>query len=224
MFALHLSRFLGGYPPPPILQKMNALVHQGPYYRMFYHLYWFVVLVFLAPIIGMILPFLFFVEILQLVLRTNRADRSIEPRKVPESGPPTRYGVVVTGCDSGIGKELALCLAAEGFIVFAGCLQNESHDAFAGMDSSIRPLLVDVTCDEQVDACAASVTEWLADAVENEEERVLHSVVNNAGVGIPGYCDWLDMKDYETCMNGEFSGLVGKSCARVEISMTFHRP
>lgn len=199
MLALHLSRFLGGTPPPVILQKMNALVHREPYDKITYYFYWIVVLVLVAPVIGMALPFMLLSEILFRIIWT---DRFIEPRKALVSGPPMQYGVVITGCDSGIGRELALCLATEGFVVFAGCLQNESLDAFSGMDSSIRPLLVDVTCDRQVQACADAVAEWLRGAGSNGEKRVLHSLVNNAGVGIPGYCDWLDVKDYEHCMNG----------------------
>ena len=217
MLALHLSSFLTGTPPPEIFQKINSLVHQEPYDRIVYTAYWFLVLVFLAPLVGIGLPLMLLWE---LVSRVIVKDRCIEPagNDAPmSSGIPMRYAVVISGCDSGIGKELALCLAAEGFIVFAGCLQKESLHAFSGMASSIRPLLVDVTCEEHIVAFSSTVADWLQEGGSNRERRVLHSLVNNAGVGISGYCDWLDIKDYEHCMNGEFTILTeciseNKSC------------
>ena len=208
MLALHLSSFLAGTPPADILQNINSIMHREPYDRIMYTAYWFLVLVFLAPVIGMALPFMLLWEYL---FRVITKDRFIEPAGNEgrvSSGLSTKYAVVISGCDSGIGKELALCLAAEGFVVFAGCLQKESLRAFSGMASSIHPVLVDVTCDEHALSFSRSVSEWLQGGGSNKERRVLHSLVNNAGVGIAGYCDWLDVKDYEYCMNGEFTVLI----------------
>ncbi len=163
---------------------------------------------FLAPVVGMALPFMFLWEHL---VRMVTKDRFIEPvgsEGRVSSGISMKYAVVISGCDSGIGKELALCLAAEGFVVFAGCLQKESLHGFSGMASSIHPVLVDVTCEEHVVSFSRRVAEWLQGGGSNKERRVLHSLVNNAGVGIAGYCDWLDVKDYEYCMNGEFTVLI----------------
>jgi len=222
MLALHLSRFLPGTPPSETLQKINAFVHEEYYDRIVYCIYWFMVLLFGIPIVGMALPFIMFYELLFCWLVK---DRFIEPGNDKEesviSSPTTakttttttmkKYVVVITGCDSGIGKELALRLAGEGFVVFAGCLQKESFNDLSGVgiSTSIYPYLVDVTKDEPVNAFAEAVLEWMkggggeGNNNKKEEIRVLHSLINNAGVGILGYCDWLDLKDYEKCMDGK---------------------
>jgi NAD(P)-dependent dehydrogenase (short-subunit alcohol dehydrogenase family) len=78
-------------------------------------------------------------------------------------------------------------------------------DHFNGMGSSIHPVVVDVTNNEQVQSCSQVVKKWLDDD-SNSEKRYLHALVNNAGVGVVGYVDWLDLSDFECCMNGEFGG------------------
>lgn len=193
MLALHLSRFLNGSSPPSFLQRANALAHQEPFDRIFYGIYWSFVLIFLAPIVGMVVLVM---NILESIFYVNTKDQTVDPKKTNQM----EYGIVITGCDTGIGKELAVCLATEGFTVFAGCLHEESLSAFSGIDL-IHPLVVDVTSEKEVQACADAVDEWIGE--KNESTRVLHSLLNNAGVGIPGYCDWLDVKDYEICMDGE---------------------
>lgn len=205
MFTLHLSRFVKG-PPSQALQQLNAWIHQEPYDGVAYCLYWFFLLGFFAPLIAMTLPFMLCYELsCQQFLKEKRI---IQPKQ-PATGSKnfeTQLAVVVTGCDSGIGKEMALCLASEGFIVFAGCLKEDSFDHFNGMGygiASIHPLLVDVTNNEQVQAFSQTVKKWLDDENANEK-RYLHAVLNNAGVGLVGYIDWLDLSDFEFCMNGEF--------------------
>ena len=61
--------------------------------------------------------------------------------------------------------------------------------------------MLDVTDPRQVDSCRDVVQTWLKNT--GVGKRSLHAVVNNAGVGIAGYFDWLDVSDYESCMNGE---------------------
>ncbi len=204
MFTLHLSRFLSGRPPAPILQEANVWAHREPYDSVIYCMYWFFVLGFGAPLVAMfLLPLMLLFETAQRNLTTNR---QVKARQVTQdSGVPgtTQLAVVITGCDSGIGKELALCLASEGFVVFAGCLKRDSFDHFKGTGtSSIHPVILDVTCDDQVKAFQATVQEWLSDGTV-KEKRHLHALVNNAGVGAAGYFDWLELSDYEYCMNSE---------------------
>jgi len=199
MFALHLSRFFKG-PPGPILQEINAWIHREPYDGVAHCLYWFFMLGFICPVIGMTLPWMLLYEMARQRFSKNR---HIQPKQFSEDGgPSTQLSVVVTGCDSGIGKELALCLASEGFVVFAGCLRKESFTHFSGVGSSILPVVLDVTSDEDVAACFNEVQKWL-DGGGASGKRYLHAVVNNAGVGIPGYFDWQSLSDYEHCMNGE---------------------
>jgi hypothetical protein len=116
--------------------------------------------------------------------------------------PAKHLAVVITGCDSGFGRELALRAADAGYTVFAGCLTPESSWPGA-VSPRLVPLPMDVTSDVQVQEVIHVVEKWL---VEEEDDgthhRVLHALVNNAGVGVPGLIDWLDMKTFEVCMNG----------------------
>lgn len=198
MFTLHLSRFLSG-PPHPFLQKLNSWVHREPYNSVTHCLYWFFVLIFISPLVGMALPWMLFYE---MAMQIFAKSRHIKPKTYFKDGCPCQLAVVITGCDSGIGKELAFSLASEGFVVFAGCLEEASFSQFNGMESTIHPIALDVCSAKQVEYCHHFVQKWLADG-EPKEKRYLHALINNAGVGAPGYFDWVGLTDFEMCMNGE---------------------
>jgi hypothetical protein len=203
MLTGHVSRFLSG-PPGPELQKLNALLHQEPYSSIAYCFYWSVVLLCGAPIAGISLMWIFCYEMSRHYVWQRRR---IEPKKNNK----VELAVVITGCDSGFGKELVFRLAAEGFVVFAGCLKEESTKAFAVGEPLIRPLVLDVTSDKQVQEASQTVQKWLSSSSAADDDpnnvvkqRYLHAVVNNAGVGKTGYIDWTKLSDYEFCMEGEF--------------------
>ncbi|WP_431932455.1 SDR family NAD(P)-dependent oxidoreductase [Nonomuraea jabiensis] len=100
-----------------------------------------------------------------------------------------RRTAVVTGASSGIGEATARRLAAEGFEVVAGARRRERLDKLAAEVPSIRPVTLDVTSQESVDALAGSL----------ERCDVL---VNNAGgaLGLESVAeghldDWQQMYD-----------------------------
>jgi NADP-dependent 3-hydroxy acid dehydrogenase YdfG len=64
---------------------------------------------------------------------------------------------VVTGASSGIGEATARRLAAEGYDVVAGARRRERLDRLADETPGIRPVTLDVTSQESVDALAASL-------------------------------------------------------------------
>lgn len=68
-----------------------------------------------------------------------------------------RRTAVVTGASSGIGEATARRLAAEGFEVVAAARRRERLDKLAADVSSIRPVTLDVTSQESVDALVGSL-------------------------------------------------------------------
>jgi len=104
--------------------------------------------------------------------------------------------VLVTGCDTGIGHEVARHLDLLGFHVFAGCLDTASEGAQRlRVEASPRLKLVnmDVTRDDHVKR-----------AVEYVEEHLMYqgcdglwAVINNAGVCVCGEFDWQTMSQME---------------------------
>jgi hypothetical protein len=178
------------------VQYLNAISHAEPFVTIL-HLIVFVPFLILATPLGLV----------GICLYT--AFRLYVAYGVPPVTPAPHLAVVVTGCDSGFGRELALSAADAGFTVFAGCLTPQT--SWPGPTSPrLIPLLMDVTNDEQVQEAVRSVEQWLAaassaatdDNGQPPKPRRLHALVNNAGVGGIGLVDWMDVKFYELCING----------------------
>ncbi|MFI9594336.1 SDR family NAD(P)-dependent oxidoreductase [Nonomuraea sp. NPDC052265] len=64
---------------------------------------------------------------------------------------------VVTGASGGIGEATARRLAAEGYVVMAGARRRDRLDKLAAEVPSIRPVTLDVTSQESVDALVSSL-------------------------------------------------------------------
>src|SRR5436305_7403938 len=96
--------------------------------------------------------------------------------------------VVITGASTGIGEATALQLQQAGFRVFAGVRKPEDGDRLraAGV-TVIQPF--DVTKAEDVEAAVKSVEAAL-------DGTPLRGIVNNAGVGIGGPLEALDLDDF----------------------------
>lgn len=116
--------------------------------------------------------------------------------------------MVITGCDGGIGKEMALWAADAGYVVFAGCLEKQK--CWEGLlPDRLFPMQMDVTNDEQVAEAVKTVEAWLKNQKkeakdEQKKKRVLHALINNAGVGTGGLVDWADLSDFQFCIDGRF--------------------
>jgi len=96
--------------------------------------------------------------------------------------------VLVTGCDTGIGHEVARHLDAIGFTVFAGCLDTASEGAQrlrVEASPSLRLVNMDVRREEHVRVALQFVEDNLPAG-----EAGLYAVVNNAGVCVCGEFDW----------------------------------
>lgn len=80
--------------------------------------------------------------------------------------------VLVTGASSGIGRNIAETLAAEGYTVFAGARKQRDLDALNAIDN-VRALRLDVTVQSEIDAAVEAV---------RKSGKTLAGLVNNAGV------------------------------------------
>lgn len=223
-------------PPGPVLQAINAALHREPVATAAYGAVWCLVLCGGIPI-----------AVLGLLARTllrlwwwygtthgpaqGRARAGTPPTAASERAPSSNrlnVAIVITGCDSGFGKELALYAAAHaGYTVFAGCLNVPTQQLTSGCSvdgknaGRVIPLAMDVTSDDQVRAAVATVQAWLAgsdggdgdgdggdDQVKDgtgkrkKNTRALHALINNAGVGTGGVVDWAELSDFQFCIDG----------------------
>ena len=189
-----------------IAQYINKQLHTEPFSFLFHGCFWFCFLTIICPISAVI-------SITQSLYRSIEYMFSyLNPKHINAKENESILAVFITGCDSGFGKDLAVALAEQGFVVFAACLTTKGMLQYSNLDddgtdnssSKIIPVLVDVTNDGQVREAANIVTKWL-ESDDPSTPRVLHAVVNNAGVGTPGFVDFLEMSSYEFDMEGRFS-------------------
>jgi len=104
--------------------------------------------------------------------------------------------VLITGCDTGIGHEVAAHLDHLGCHVFAGCLDTASEGAQrlrVEASPNLKLIKMDVTSDEQV----AMAVKYVEDNLPQGEEG-LYALINNAGVCVCGEFDWQTMEHIET--------------------------
>jgi len=113
--------------------------------------------------------------------------------------------VLVTGASSGIGRAIAVDLAAAGLQVF-GSVRGEP-DAQALQDATpadalpIRALLFDVQDRDSIDAAAAELTELLGD-------EGLTALINNAGISIAGPLEYLPEEAFQKQIDVNLTGVL----------------
>jgi NAD(P)-dependent dehydrogenase (short-subunit alcohol dehydrogenase family) len=110
-------------------------------------------------------------------------------------------GVLITGASTGIGEATALRLDRSGFRVFAGVRKAEDGERLRNAGSErlrvIDPL--DVTEGDQIAAAAALVESELGG-------EPLRGIVNNAGIGIGGPLEALDLDDFRRTLEVNTTG------------------
>ncbi|KAJ8603910.1 hypothetical protein CTAYLR_009710 [Chrysophaeum taylorii] len=129
--------------------------------------------------------------------------------------PTTTAAVVITGCDSGFGKLLAVELSARGYAVFAGCygdpklfIEAAREDA-TSVDNLPKAFKMDVTSDADVSGAVARVKAWLA----QDDSRELLAVVNNAGAGVSGLLECHSISDLARNISVNYLGVARVTCA-----------
>ncbi|XP_063588119.1 D-beta-hydroxybutyrate dehydrogenase, mitochondrial-like [Penaeus indicus] len=123
--------------------------------------------------------------------------------KVPVRG----RAVLVTGCDSGFGHQLAQHLDRIGFRVFAGCLHANSHGEGAERlrkvgSSKLHVLQLDVTKEEELKDARKHVQALM------QKGEVLWGLVNNAGIGCLGLTEMPTIAGYKQTANVNIFGMV----------------
>jgi NAD(P)-dependent dehydrogenase (short-subunit alcohol dehydrogenase family) len=107
-------------------------------------------------------------------------------------------GVLITGASTGIGEATALRLQKAGFTVFAGVRKPEDGERLAAAGVTVvQPF--DVTDADDVAAAARTVE----DALGGEP---LRGIVNNAGIGIGGPLEALDLDDFRRILEVNTTG------------------
>jgi len=102
-----------------------------------------------------------------------------------QQGKDQQKAVLITGASTGIGRNMAETLAAEGYFVYAGARKQADIDALSDIDN-IQGIRLDVTAQEEIDAAVETV---------RKEGRGLYGLVNNAGVGVIGPMIEVDEED-----------------------------
>jgi NAD(P)-dependent dehydrogenase (short-subunit alcohol dehydrogenase family) len=107
-------------------------------------------------------------------------------------------GVLITGASTGIGEATALRLQRAGFRVFAGVRKPEDGERLAAQGVTVvHPL--DVTKADDIAAARRTVEEALGG-------EPLRGIVNNAGIGIGGPLEALDLDDFRRTIEVNTTG------------------
>lgn len=108
--------------------------------------------------------------------------------------------VLITGCDSGFGKGLAIALSELGWKVYATCMTDVGI-AFFATNANVTSVRMDVTKEDEVKDVMATI-----DTAHPTEG--LYALVNNAGVDKVGTTDWCDVDHFKWHMEINFFGHV----------------
>ena len=104
--------------------------------------------------------------------------------------------ILITGASTGIGRNLAETLAAEGHFVYAGARKQADLDALNAIEN-IQAIRLDVTVQEEIDAAVETI---------RNEGRGLYGLVNNAGVVVTGPMIEVDEDDMQFQMDVNLFG------------------
>ncbi|EDO35112.1 predicted protein [Nematostella vectensis] len=114
--------------------------------------------------------------------------------------------VLVTGCDSGFGRDLVIRLDGMGFHVFGACLtQPGKRDLEQTCSKRTVGLLMDVTSHEQIIEAFEQVKRVLPSGTG------LWAVYNNAGYMTLAPLEWFPLDDYKRMADVNLWGLVDVS-------------
>ena len=169
--------------PESLLSRLNSFLNRDYVQDWAYYLFWFGFWLFMPYVV-------FFATAGMAVYDACTATGYRKP-----VGP-----ILITGCDSGFGKGLALALGALGWKVYATCMTDAGVASYAS-NANVTGVRMDVTKDDQVQAVMERI------AADHPEDG-LYALVNNAGVDRFGTTDWCDLEHYRWHMEVNFFGQV----------------
>jgi NAD(P)-dependent dehydrogenase (short-subunit alcohol dehydrogenase family) len=107
---------------------------------------------------------------------------------------------LISGASTGIGRAIALQLAARGFHVLAGVRSQAAGEALAAT-AGVTPILLDVTDQASIEAAVAQAAEMAgADG--------LRVVINNAGIVVPGPVEYVTAADWRHQFDVNLFGMI----------------
>ncbi|XP_058962406.1 short-chain dehydrogenase/reductase family 9C member 7-like isoform X2 [Pocillopora verrucosa] len=111
--------------------------------------------------------------------------------------------VLITGCDSGFGREIALKLDKMGACVLATCLTKEGAQNLRSVASEkLKTFQMDVTDPQQIKQVFCKVNQLL------EDSSGLWGLVNNAGILTVGPVEWIPLDAYKKVADVNLWGLI----------------
>jgi short-subunit dehydrogenase len=108
--------------------------------------------------------------------------------------------VLITGASSGIGKECALSLDKQGFMVYAG-VRNISDSIKLSKEGTgnIQPVMLDVCKEDEIRAAF--------ELISTETNYLFFGLINNAGIGISGLIEATPLEELQRLFDVNFLGL-----------------
>lgn len=119
---------------------------------------------------------------------------------------PAGKAVLITGCSSGIGRQTAITLAQQGFLVFATLRKESDAEKLSGLGlANILPIYpFDLTRQEHILPAAR----WVADELRQRDLPGLYALVNNAGGGSPAPVELMDLDQFHLELQARVLGSV----------------
>lgn len=141
-----------------------------------------------------------YIRVLVLCVSLWVVGSRVKYRPLPTNG----KAVLITGCDRGIGHDLAKQLDKLGYEVFAGCLFKGSageRELMETCSDHLHTLQLDVTDTQQVETAVKLVQQQLG-------KKKLWGVVNNAGICYIGNIETIPQEDILRVLAVNFLGPV----------------
>lgn len=126
--------------------------------------------------------------------------------KIPKITMPTRQGVLITGCSSGIGRATALYLARRGYTVFATVRKEADAEHLRLLN---EPNLIPI-CPLDLDRINTfpPALQTVTEGLEKRSINGLYALINNAGGGRVAPIELIDLNQFHLELQARILGSV----------------